>query len=766
MAVNTQQDSILRDKLYFPYNRILSPHDDTPRIIDGLNTYVTTGGKLSRRPATVAVPFASELGRVDRIYLYETLNGKIYLLASLYDVSGNKWTMFYNRLSAGTGWTQIGTLRSCDDSAAPQEVSIARGLAYIRNVPNNPGTDPYGTAVFDGTITPTLRPWGVPPPSTPAAIIGAVAKLSSNITAEQTTFSLDSNFSPAPTPNFVIIIDYEEMLVTANSSGNLTVTRGYNGTTATSHRDNSIVTYRNFGASSHRVDVSRGWEYAYAYVSTTGQISNISPPQTNPDLLPSNTGPFIDLVPAITITGLADTTNFPSINIYRTTDGFGQYYFLEQIPNPGNTTVVYYDNSLASDPTSTTFNDPVPDSELTTRSLGPTLNSNSPPPTVLSPGIVGISAPVRGTPIAYYAGRHWYAIDNYVFFSGNEEVTEGVPEECFPTGLLKNEYKFQHAVVNLRASSSALYISTIHDTYVVTGTTRDQFAVRPLYPNVGSPADQPLSMITFKDKVAVLTSEYRIAILENNREPRIISDPLYTDIKDAIIAGGECELSYFADLDKDWLVISIHNPGNTALSKQFVYDFKLSQKTEQDFWFTPWSIPSVSVFSGRIYEEYSTRYLCFFVYEPLDNWGVLVNIDPTATTNTDIISSNFTATPQGIDFYADFHQHTLPPGNHANLLRIPNLTPVVNQLTLERILYPGDSDPNVYYYCDDIWTDPIPVDLLQDPQRRNLSLGYKTHIATLNEACFRFSFRIQLNKSVRPFDLLGYAITWNPDAGA
>lgn len=768
MAVNTQQDSILYDKLYFPYNRVLSPHDDTARIVNGLNTYVTSGGKLSRRPANVEISNAQELGRIDRLYLYETLNGRIYLLASLYDSVGDKWTMFYNRLSVVSNWVQIGTLRSCDDSAAPQEVVIARGLAFIRNIPKNPGTDPYGTAIFDGSSTPVLRPWGAPPPSAPATISGAVAKLNADITAEATTFSLDANFSPAPTTPFVILVDYEEMLVTANSSGNLTVTRGYGGTTATAHRINTIALYRHFGSSEHLVDVQRGWGYAYAYVSTTGQISNISPPQTNPDLMPSETGPFKDAIPEVIITGIVDTDNFPNINIYRTTDGYGQFYFLEQITNPGATTVVYEDRSLASDPTGTTFQDPVPDSVLSTRALAPTLNSNSPPPTVITPGIVGITAPVRGTPIAYFAGRIWYGIDNYVFYSGNEEITQGVPEECFPTGLFSNQFKFQHAVVNMRSTTSALYLTTVHDTFVITGSTKDEFTVRPLYKDLGSPADQPLSMTTFSDKVVILTHDYRIAILEGDREPKIISDPLYTDIRDSITTGigGECEITYFSELDKEWLVVAIHHQDNTSLSRQFVYDFKLSRKTERDFWFTPWSIPSVSVFSGRLYEEYSTRYLCFFTYDPTNNWGVLVRSDSTATANTDTISQNLNSAQVGINFYADFHQHTVPAGNHVNLLRLPNLTPVVNQLTFERLLYAGDNDPQIYYYLDDLWSDPINVDVLSDPARRNLSIGYKTHIATLNEACFRFSFRIQLNNSVRPFDLLGYAITWDPDAGA
>jgi hypothetical protein len=223
---------------------------------------------------------------------------------------------------------------------------------------------------------------------------------------------------------------------------------------------------------------------------------------------------------------------------------------------------------------------------------------------------------------------------------------------------------------------------------------------------------------------------------------------------------------YFGDLDKEWLVVAIHNQNNPTLSRQFIYDIKLSKKQEKDFWYTPWSIPSVCVFSGRIYEDSSQRKLCFFVFDSVNNYGILTALDTTAETDTDTISSNLQAVQSGIDFYATFNQHIHPAGNHVNLLRVPNLTPVVNQITLERVLHNGDSDPEVFYYLDDIWENPISVEVLNDPARRNLPTGYKTHIVTLNEACFRFSFQIRINNSVKPFDLLGYTITWDPDAGA
>jgi len=770
VAVNTQQDSILQSELYYPYNRILASHDDSPRIVEGLNTFVTLGGKLSRRPATLEVAGAAELGRIDRLFQYETLNGRVYLLASLYDSAGDKWTMFYNRLSASTGWVQIGNLRSCDDSAAPQEVSIARGLAYIRNVPKHPGTDPYGTAVFDGSATPTLSLWGLPPPSVPAAIDSNVSKLTADITDIQTSITV-TGFTPALSvlSGFTIVIDGEAMLVTGGDGVHLTVIRGYAGTTANFHFANTQVFTQNFGSSDHyNLTTSPiGWSYAYAWVSSTGQVSNRSTPQTNPDLPPDVTGPIESRVPKVYVQGHADTVHIPYIALYRTTDGGGNYYFLEQMVNPGAGPVAYEDNSLASGPSSSVFNDPVPDLVINTRPVAPDLTSNSPPPTNTSPDVVGIDPPIQGTPIAYFAGRHWYGLREYLVFSGNEEITQGVPEECFPAGLSGNYFRFQHPIINMRASTSALYVTTIHDTYVVTGTTRDTFAVRPLYKNLGSPYGQPLSMATYGDKVITLTNDYRVAVLEGDKEPRIISDPLYTDIVDAINLGGEAEVVYWGDLEKEWIMLAIHNKADTSKSRQFVYDVKLSQRIQKDFWFTPWSIPSVSAFSGRLFENSSQRRLSFFVYNPTINYGTLVRIDPTARTNTDATMSDaFTTVQTPIDYYLMFQQHIVPAGNHVNMLRMPNLSVVVNQLTLERILYPGDEDPKVYYYLDDLWSDPISTTNSYNPARRPQSTGYKTMVYPIEQDCFRFTFRIQGNQSVRPFDLLGYVITYNPDNGA
>ena len=106
------------------------------------------------------------------------------------------------------------------------------------------------------------------------------------------------------------------MTVTSGLPGtSWTVTRAANGTTAAEHDDNSVVIYRDWDASDHKVDVNWYWRYSYEIETVTGQISNRAPVQTNIDKLPSSSGPFFDLIPKLTVTGPNDTTNFPYLII-------------------------------------------------------------------------------------------------------------------------------------------------------------------------------------------------------------------------------------------------------------------------------------------------------------------------------------------------------------------------------------------------------------------------------------------------------------------
>ena len=301
-------------------------------------------------------------------------------------------------------WNAFTSLRNCNNSKRAHTVAVSRGVAYIRSFPS--GTGKLGTIVFDANTdptTPNIYPWGMASPATPARISGAVTLvITSTIAVGDATINASSTSSFPASGD--IWIDFEKITYTGKTATTFTgCTRGVSGTDAATHDIGSVIIYRDWSAATHRVDVNNGWYYAYAYKSITGHISNRSDIERNPDLLPSYTGPFFDLIPKVTVQGDADTTNIPTIVIFRSTDGGGTFYFLEEITNTGSGAITYLDDSFGTGASSTTYADPVPDSKLDTGYIAPSLTTNSPPPTVNPPGVVGTTAISRSS----------YAIETY-----------------------------------------------------------------------------------------------------------------------------------------------------------------------------------------------------------------------------------------------------------------------------------------------------------------------------------------------------------------
>lgn len=775
MPVNQQLDSAELVPLEFSYDRSLAELSETPRLIRGSNMYVTFGGKLAKRPGMLIVDNTGQAMRCDRLFMVETLETppKLFILGSFYDLSTGRWKLYYNRLSGPSpGWVAAPSLRSLQNSIAPHEVGVSRGLAYIRAIPDPVSSDKYGTAVFDGSgASPTFKLWGLPAPTVPAAITGRVTRLSSGIDNITTTINVVADFAPPVTPNFVIQVDYEQMLVTSTGAGtNWTVTRGYNGTTADAHGDNTIVLYRDWSASDHRVKVEIGWRYTYAWKSSTGQISCRAPLEVNPDLMPSATGPFENLIPKYTVMGNSDTTNITHIQIYRSTDGGGTYYFLREIVNTGGSLITLEDKYLGTGPGSATFNDPIPDAMLDSGNIAPSLIDHLPPPTVLSPGVLGVDNPQRGTPIATYVARLWYAIGNVLFYSANEEVLEGIPEESWPGGTLGNLFRLPYQINNIAATTNALYIFTSQNTYVLTGNNRETFNVRQLYDAIGAPYGHPRAVCRFMEKMVFLTQDFRIALAENDEEPTILSDPLFTDLIDQLnldSANMEIDIKYWSDLDKEWIIVAVHNKANAIYSKQWVMDLKRFKRTRRPFWFVPWTLRSTCLYTERLYEGNSQRRLSIWNWAADTIYGRIARMDPTGRTPTDqrVVNSAVTST-FGIDYFFDTHLHIVPPGNHVNTLRNPALTPVVQYFTIERTLTPGDEDPEFFGYFDDFWSNPIDLPDVEDPTRREQSIAYKTMQIHVNRVAYRFAFRAGLANSSSIQEFQGYSVTWNPDGGA
>ncbi len=767
MSANTSWDSLEFEKIDFSYDLSQAELSTDPRFISGLNAWVTLGGKLCKRPGTTFVDgTVTGAYRIDRLWIYETTETppQVYLMASMYSPTFGTWSLWHTVATLGANWIQVSNIRNINQSTAPHTAAVSRGIFYAKGFPAA-GQDKIGTVLFDGTAEALAsgaqtRYWGIEAPTVPAALVGAVTTSSTAIDASATLLNVTNTFS-LPVP-FIITLDYEDMTVTSLGTGlNWTVIRGVNGTTAAAHAINTLVVWRNWRASSHQVTVNVSWAYTYAYKSLTGQVSNRAPLETNPDKLPSRTGPFKDLIPTFVIQGTLRPDLIPTIVIFRSSDGGGTYYELEEIPNTGPGNITYYDDSFESGTFGGTFNDPVPDNILDQATKAPTLTSNSVPPAVLAPQITGVNTPIGASPIAFYSGRLWYALGNVVFYSGDEEITLGIPEECWPSGLAGNFFRFQYQVVNVAATTTALYIFTVQTIYQITGTNRETFNVNPIFENYGAPYGQPRAVTSYEDSLIFLSQDYRIIRIKDNAA-EVISDPLGTDVLDAVNDGAEIEIKFWSNLDKEWIMVAAWDQDDTDNSRQWVFDIKKSKIEAKPFWSVPWTIKGTAMASGRDSADtaHSQRELLFAIYDTSLGQSTVCKLDASGETASDGPDGD------GYEFDVVTNVFMVPSGDHVNKFRQGAITPNVYEIALDRILFDGDTDPKISYFLDDLWTTPITPDMFEEPARRRPSKGYETIIFGVNSVCQHIAIEINKISSKERFECENLILTFAPDEGA
>lgn len=767
MPDNRNLDSLEFSSLNFPYNKVLRELDETPRIVAGENSYITYGGKISKRPGTLALTNGAFNKRIDRVWFYETLDNPvvIYVVASAYDSGTAKWGLHYIRLDTGSPptWTSLGSYRDINASTRPHQAVTSRGLLYVKGYPASGSSEKLGTVIVDGTAgSVSVKPWGMLGPTTPARISGILKSLSATITESSTSFTFN-NVTSLPATPFNVQIDYEVItVVTLVGSAATVILRGAQGTVPSDHEAGSAIIYRDWTASAHPVAVNMFWAYTYAYKSITGHISNRAPLETNPDNLPSQTGPFTNLIPKITVQGLADTTNFPTIVIYRVTDGGGTFMKLSEIANTGAGNITYSDNTRAS----TAGNaDPIRDSDLNSQSLAPSLNSNSPPTTVLAPSVTGTDTPVASTTLVAFQGRIWQGIGNTLFYSSKEELNTGIGEEAWPTGLYGNFFTFPNPIVMLEETADVLYVITTQAVYKISGTTRTTFNPKHVINNVGGSFEHPQAITKFGDTLVWLTHDLRIGILQGNNF-RTIHEPLGLDYRDQINAGAEIAIKYWAELDKEWLVLGAIRSDSSTNTRIWVYDIKKSTETKSDFWNTPWSIPTTILASGRPMVSSTARRLLFFNWITASSLGILTILATwTAVDDLPVSSGSASTTSSTYGCLLDTNLFMTPPGNHIHTLRRPGLIPVVHSMILDRTIYASDTEPDVYYFLNDIWTNAIPTVPSHTPTADDSSLGYKTMVFDIHQNAKRIAFRIRKPASSEFFDIQNFAISWHGDAG-
>jgi len=130
------------------------------------------------------------------------------------------------------------------------------------------------------------------------------------------------------------------------------------------------------------------------------------------------------------------TATFNAVEIYRVSDGGGIFLFAGAVTNPGagNTWI---------------YSDFTPDADLNVLQIAPQNNLNDPPP-----GAPGSSVPTPvGTITAYWGGRFWMIVGNYVYFNAGPDCTNGIPEESWPPA---NRFKYAGPAFALKPTADGL----------------------------------------------------------------------------------------------------------------------------------------------------------------------------------------------------------------------------------------------------------------------------------------------------------------------
>ena len=768
----------------FEYRPFTDTEDNDLRLVGQLletgssaDCYPTPGGSLSSRPAFNTNYLGTSNKhlngyRIDNTWQYLTLPDSAgvvysYLLMSAFRLSTAQWEIFYLPLFGGTtAITACTNTRSINNSLAPHKIGFSRGLAYIKAAPSAASGEKLGTVIFDGSGGSVVyRLWGLLGPTVPARMSGHTTKLTAADTATSTTITVAST-TGFTTPTGTIQIDTDLITYTGTTATTFTgCTHGTSSTQAAAHSLNTRVIQRDWSTSAHKVEVNTGWLYAYTWKTAQGQESNRSNIEFNPDLMPSDTLPFFGLRPKMIVQGNADTTNITKICIYRTTDGGGDFYFLEELTNSASGDITYEDDSLGTGASSTTFEDPVPDAKLDTTRVAPSLTSNSPPPTVNPPLVVGTDTPsINASPIAVYSSRFWYALANMVYFSGDEEIKTGIPEESFPSGVAGNFFRFADRIVSLQSTSSALYILGSRYTYILTGTSKDTFNVRTIASHAGMSEATPFASVSFLDRVAWLSVDGRVFVASGDYVD-LISEPIIE-----ITRSTSVQFAFFTTTNNQWLCI-LTTINTQTTSFLHIYDWTRSVTERRDFWYPPWSGKMQSIFTFEstverklgvaVYDSFATAESSGIVVMAFGSTGAIGGTDSVRNVQT-WDSIIFTMAARILPFKN-------PPGNHVNTHAIPQLTTVLEycKLDFESLGDGGNIGLKVFY--DNASLDGgTDVSANQtNPTRRSNSVIYRTKEWRFWKATNEVAFKISNGNISGGTPLLIHRITvgFAPGAG-
>ncbi len=288
------------------------------------------------------------------------------------------------------------------------------------------------------------------------------------------------------------------------------------------------------------ITVYTSWCYCYTYYnSNTGHESSPSP-------ISACTGTFTGASVAVTVVASTDP-QVTNIRIYRTPDGGAQDpSLMQEITNSP------FANS------STSHNDATLDINLSIR-VAPEFLRNDPP------------TPSRG--FVVYGSRIWGFANNTTYYSGFEEIANGVPEESWPSGLDGNYYPWAYQVTAHAPLIDGIAVFQPERISKVEGDSLDTFRRYTLLDKRGTRS--LTSVASVGGSVAWLDTSNTIWVSDIGE----IGLPIRPDIQS--INPLTCWITVHISGTFHWVVVL--DGANGIL---YVYDIDLKQ------WMPPWTLPS------------------------------------------------------------------------------------------------------------------------------------------------------------------------------
>jgi hypothetical protein len=329
---------------------------------------------------------------------------------------------------------------------------------------------------------------------------------------------------------------------------------------------------------------STGYQYVFCYYNAnTGHVSSPTPVS---NLIKPDSSHSVQI--SLTASTDPQVTN---IKLFRTTDGGGGiYYELPTSPYPNTTANVV---------------DSAPDTQLQISSIAPTATFNDPP--------------TPGRNCVYFSGRIWMWNGNKVYFSGLEEIVQGVPEESFPSGVAGNYWAFDEPVTSLgvagSGTSQTLVIFCGGRMYGIVGNTLDTFQRYIISNRRGTRCNVVASL---GGMVAWFDTSNQVWATDGSS-----LNELSTDIRPDLIGFNPANITMTFHVSGrfHWLVMNNGNQGSG--NNLYIYDMDLNQ------WMPPWSVQSSVVYSGETSPGN---------YQLMSGWWVPGNQSAAVTMTTNVFT--------------------------------------------------------------------------------------------------------------------------------